>query len=170
MGENGIGVHIRNSGTATIGGTVGDLTASSTTAGRGVYATAGTLILDETGVVKNCTMMNAVYVSGCRDGLSTVLRGTVSGNTLGGDNGYAVVIENSDATFASTSVIENNNSKIATVYAPAGAKIELYGKFETMSADSAAASSYMEITPHTGTSRLTCMTVQKLPAIRTQTF
>ena len=128
MGENGIGVHIRNSGTATIGGTVGDLTASSTTAGRGVYATAGTLILDETGVVKNCTMMNAVYVSGCRDGLSTVLRGTVSGNTLGGDNGYAVVIENSDATFASTSVIENNNSKIATVYAPAGAKIELYGK------------------------------------------
>ena len=126
MGEDGIAVHIRNSGTATIGGTVSDLTASSTSTGRGVYATGGKLILD--GTVKNCKMMNAVYISGAKEALAAELNGTISDNTLDGNNGYAVVIENTDATFSSTSVIENNNSDIATVYAPAGANIELYGK------------------------------------------
>ena len=128
MGENGIGIHIRNSGIANIGGTVTDITASSSDVGRAVYATVGKLIISESGIVQNCNVMNAVYVSGAKDNLSTKIYGTISTNTLNGPNGYAVVIENTDATLFSTGKIKENNSNIATVYAPAGANIKLYGK------------------------------------------
>lgn len=131
-GEDGVATHIRNGADVTLeeGSTVSAIKDADEKGdtGSAVYATSAKATLN--GIIENCYIRNAVFLNASQGVNAATLNGTVRGNTSTGDNGYIIVAQTSDLTVGSSGVIEQNNAGISTVYAPAGANIDLYGSIQ----------------------------------------
>lgn len=130
--NDGIAAHGRASA-------VVDFTASSLVSGiydedkqgnsdRVIYSTGAKLTVS--GTVQDCHAMNIIYASGGKDDKACTIDGTIQKNMSDGDNGYSIVAEGTDLIFGETAQIRENKAGIATVYAAAGAKIDLYGHID----------------------------------------
>ena len=129
---DGIAVHGRNS--ATIKLTDSSLVEYIYDEGKQgkenkvIYGTSSKLVIG--GIVQNCYAMNIVSVSGGKDEKACVISGTIQDNMSDTNNGYTIACAGTDLTISESSYICNNKSGVATVYAPAGANIDLYGHID----------------------------------------
>lgn len=130
--QDGVAVHVRNGADVTLeeDGIISEIKNDGETgdAGSAAYATSGKFTLD--GVIENCYIQYALFLNASQGDNTGIINGIIRNNVSIGSNGYIVVAQNSDMIINSSGIIEKNQSGISTVYAPAGANIDLYGTIQ----------------------------------------
>ncbi|WP_419169385.1 doubled motif LPXTG anchor domain-containing protein [Negativibacillus massiliensis] len=95
---------------------------------RVIYATNAGLKLG--GTIQKCTAMNIVSISGGKGGKACTISGIIQNNMSDTNNGYTIACAETDLTISDSAYIRGNKSGVATVYAAAGAKMDLFGHID----------------------------------------
>ena len=93
-----------------------------------IYATNAGLKLG--GTIQKCTAMNIVSISGGKGGKTCTISGIIQNNMSDTNNGYTIACAETDLTISDSAYIRGNKSGVATVYAAAGAKMDLFGHID----------------------------------------